>query len=115
MHGFHKSVLDALEGLHMFVRQIGMHEDLGSRPYHWLRADYVALFLVVEDKESQTFRILVEVNLIDAEFVVCVGGRGGGSCVCVWVVVVVVWGERAEGGGGRVGGRGCGHARAHAH
>ena len=36
----------------------------------WLRPDYVPLapFLVVKDSEQETYRILVEPHLIDAEF-----------------------------------------------
>ena len=45
-------------------------EDLESRPYHWLRADYVlpTLFLVMKDKGTKTSRIMVEPHLIDGEF-----------------------------------------------
>ena len=68
----------------MFVRQVvtshgdaGLRdlvfvgcEDLESRPYHWLRADYVppSLFLVMKDKGTKTSRIMVEPHLIDGEF-----------------------------------------------
>ena len=47
-----------------------LREDMGSRPYAWLRPDYVfpAPFLVVKDSEQETSRILVEPHLIDAEF-----------------------------------------------
>ena len=45
-------------------------EDLGSRPYVWLRPDFVHLspFLIVKDPQSQVSRILVEPHLVDAEF-----------------------------------------------
>ena len=46
-----------------------MHEDLGSRPYHWLRADYVppSPSLVMNHTETKTSRILVKPHLVDAE------------------------------------------------
>ena len=33
-----------------------MREDLGSRPYHWLKADYVLVstYLVLRDKDTKT-------------------------------------------------------------
>ena len=47
-----------------------LREDLSSRPYAWLRPDFVppSPFLVVEDPQTQSSRILVEPHLIDAEF-----------------------------------------------
>ena len=47
-----------------------LREDLGSRPYAWLRPDFVppSPFLVVKDPQTQSSRILVEPHLIDAEF-----------------------------------------------
>ena len=84
MHGFYKWVFDALELLDDFTGQVvvsrkdaGLHkwaiwlrEDLGSRPYAWLRPVRVSPspFLVVKDLQTQTSRILVEPHLIDAEF-----------------------------------------------
>ena len=55
--GFKKSVFDTLEDLNYFVKQVvvmrrdsGLHrwagwlrEDLGARPYAWLRSDFVPL------------------------------------------------------------------------
>ena len=58
-------------------REAGLHkwttwlrEDLGSRPYAWLRPDFVppSPFLIVKDPQSQVSRILVEPHLVDAEF-----------------------------------------------
>ena len=40
-----------------------LREDLGTRPYVWLRPDFV-----VKDPLTKTSRILVEPHLIDAEF-----------------------------------------------
>ena len=47
-----------------------LREDLSSRPYVWLRPDFVPLspFLVVKDPHTESSRILVEPYLIDAEF-----------------------------------------------
>ena len=47
-----------------------LREDLSSRPYVWLRLDFVppSPFLVIKDPHSQSSRILVEPYLIDAEF-----------------------------------------------
>ena len=47
-----------------------LREDLGSRPYAWLRPDFVppSPFLVIKDPQTQSSRILVEPHLIDAEF-----------------------------------------------
>ena len=42
----------------------------GSRPYAWLRPDFVPLspFLVVKDPQTQSSQILVEPRLVGAEF-----------------------------------------------
>ena len=47
-----------------------LREDLSSRPYVWLRSDFVppSPFLVVQDSLSRSSRIIVEPHLIDAEF-----------------------------------------------
>ena len=47
-----------------------LREDSGSRPYVWLRPDFVppSPFLIVKDPHTQSSRILVEPHLIDAEF-----------------------------------------------
>ena len=49
---------------------IWLREDLGARPYAWLRPDFVppSHFLVVKDPLTETSRILVEPHLNDAEF-----------------------------------------------
>ena len=43
---------------------------MSSRPYAWLRPDFVppSPFLVVKDPQTESSRILVEPHLIDAEF-----------------------------------------------
>ena len=43
---------------------------MSSRPYAWLRPDFVppSPFLVVQDPQTQSSRILVEPHLIDVEF-----------------------------------------------
>ena len=43
--------------------------NLSSRPYAWLRPDFVppSPFLVVKDPQTQSSRILVEPHIIDAE------------------------------------------------
>ena len=84
LHGFFKWVFDSLEVLNGFLRQVvvsrrdvgirkwvsWLREDLSSRPYVWLRPDFVppSPFLVVKDPQSQSSQILVEPHLIDAEF-----------------------------------------------
>ena len=84
MHGFYRWVFDSLEVLNGFVRQVvisrrdegirrwnrWLREDLSSRPYAWLRPDFVppAPFLVIKDPIANSSRILVEPHLIDAEF-----------------------------------------------
>ena len=47
-----------------------LREDLGSRPYAWLKPDFVppSPFLFVKDAQTQSSRILVEPHLIHAEF-----------------------------------------------
>ena len=62
LHGFYKWVFDSLEVLN--------GEDLSSRPYIWLRPDFVppSPFLVVKDSQTQSSRVVVEPHLIDAEF-----------------------------------------------
>ena len=47
-----------------------LREDLGSRPYVWLRPDFVppSPFLVVKDPQTQSSQIVIDPHLIDAEF-----------------------------------------------
>ena len=47
-----------------------LREDLSSRPYAWLRPDFVppSPFLVVKDPQTKSSRVLVEPHLNDAEF-----------------------------------------------
>ena len=52
-------------GLHRWANWLG--EDLGSRPYAWLRPDFV-LPLVIKGTDVKTSQILVEPHHIDAEF-----------------------------------------------
>ena len=56
------------EGVRRWTRWL--REDLCSRPYGWLRLDFVppSPILIVKDPHSQSSRILVEPHLIDAEF-----------------------------------------------
>ena len=84
LHGFLKWVFDSLEVLNGFLRQVvvsrrdegirrwkrWLREDLSSRPYAWLRPDFVppSPFLVVRDPQTQSSHVLVEPHLIDAEF-----------------------------------------------
>ena len=84
LHGFYKWVFDSLGLLNDFLRQVAvsrrdiglrkwvswLREDLSSRPYAWLRPDFVppSPFLVVKDPETESSRILVESHLIDAEY-----------------------------------------------
>ena len=84
LHGFYKWVFDSLELLNGFLRQVvisrrdvgirkwtrWLREDLSSRPYVWLRPDFVppSPFLVVKDPQTGSSHILVEPHLIDAEF-----------------------------------------------
>ena len=59
-----------VEGVLGFVSGQWLREDLSSRPHVWLRPDFVPLspFLIIEDPQAQSSRILVEPHLIDAEF-----------------------------------------------
>ena len=84
LHGFKKWVFDSIELLNGFLRQVvisrrdegirkwkgWLREDLSSRPYAWLRPDFVppSPLLVIQDPQSQSSQILVEPHLIDAEF-----------------------------------------------
>ena len=84
LHGFSQWVFDSLELLNDFLKQVvvsrrdvgirkwsrWLREDLSSRPYVWLRPDFVppSPFLVVKDPQTQSSQILVEPHLIDAEF-----------------------------------------------
>ena len=84
LHGFYKWVFDSIELLNGFLRQVvisrrdegirkwkgWLREDLSSRPYAWLRPDFVppSPFLVIHDPHTQSSQILVEPHLIDAEF-----------------------------------------------
>ena len=56
------------DGIRKWTRWL--REDLSSRPYVWLRPDFVlpSPFLVVKDPQTLSSRILVEPHLIDAEF-----------------------------------------------
>ena len=81
---FQRWVFDSLEVLNGFVRQVvisrrdegirrwnrWLREDLSSRPYAWLRPDFVlpSPFLVIKDPPSRSSLIIVEPHLIDAEF-----------------------------------------------
>ena len=84
LHGFYKWVFDSLEVLNGFLRKVvvsrrddgirlwnrWLREDLSSRPYVWLRPDFLppSPFLVIKDPQTQSSHILVEPHLIDAEF-----------------------------------------------
>ena len=84
LHGFYKWVFDSHEVLNDFLRQVvvsrrddgirrwsrWLREDLSSRPYAWLRPDFVppSPFLVVKDPQTQFSQVIVEPHLIDAEF-----------------------------------------------
>ena len=81
---FYKWVFDSLEVLNCFLQQVvvsrrddgirrwsrWLREDFSSRPYAWLRPDFVppSPFLVNKDPSTLSSRILVEPHLIDAEF-----------------------------------------------
>ena len=98
LHGFYKWVFDSLEVLNGFLRQVvvsrrddgirrwsrWLREDLSSRPYAWLRPDYVppSPFLVVKDPQIVSSRILVEQHLKEAESVFSLGN--GLSSVEAW-------------------------------
>ena len=69
LKGFLKQVVVSREdGFRKSTRWL--REDLSSRPYFWLRPDFVppSPFLVVKDSDSKASRIIVEPHLIDAEF-----------------------------------------------
>ena len=84
IHGFYKWVFDSLDVLNGFLKQVvvsrkedgvrkwtrWLREDFSSRPYFYLRPDFVppSPFLVVKDSDSKASRIIVEPHLIDAEF-----------------------------------------------
>ena len=84
LHGFFWWVFDSLELLNGFLKQVvvsrrdvrvrkwarWLREDLSSKPYVWLRPDFVppSPFLLIKDPQTQSSRILVEPHLIDAEF-----------------------------------------------
>ena len=84
LHGFYRWVFDSHDLLNGFLRQVvvsrrdiglrkwvnWLREDSCSRPYAWLRPDFVlpSPFLVVKDPQTKSYRILVEPHLIDAEF-----------------------------------------------
>ena len=84
LHGFYRWVFGSLEVLNGFLNQVvvkrgdagvrkwtnWLREDLGSRPYAWLRPDFVPPppFLFVKDPQTQSSQIWVEPHLIDAEF-----------------------------------------------
>ena len=84
LHGFFWWVFHSLELLNDFLQQVvvsrrdigirkwvnWLREDLSSRPYAWLRPDFVpsSPFLVVKNTQTQSSRILVEPHLIGAEF-----------------------------------------------
>ena len=83
LHGFKRWVFDSLEVLNGFLKQVvvsrrelgirkwvnWLREDFSSRPYAWLRPDFVppSPFLVIEDPQTDSSRILVEPHPIDAE------------------------------------------------
>ena len=70
MNGFLRQVVVSRrdDGIRQWKRWL--REDLSSRPYVWLRPDFVPPppFLVVQDPHSQSSRIIVEPHLVDAEF-----------------------------------------------
>ena len=82
--GFYRWVFGSLEVLNGFLKQVvvsrrdlgirkwvnWLREDLGSRPYVWLRPDFLSPspFVVVKDPQTKTSQILVDPHLIDAEF-----------------------------------------------
>ena len=84
LHSFYRWVFDSLEVLDGFLKQVvvcrrdigirkwvnWLREDLSSRPYSWLRPDFVppSPFPVVKDPQTGSSRILVEPHLIDADF-----------------------------------------------
>ncbi len=84
LHGFYRWVFDSLDELNKFLRQAvvsrrdegirrwkrWLREDLSSRPYAWLRPDFVppSPFLVVKDPQAGSPHVVVEPHLVDAEF-----------------------------------------------
>ena len=89
LHSFYKWVFDSREVLNGFLGQVvvsrwdvgigwtgwlswirWLREDWSSGPHVWLRPDFVPPFpfLIVNDPRSQFSRILIEPQLIDAEF-----------------------------------------------
>ena len=84
LHGFYRWVFDSIELLNGFLRQVvitrrdegirkwkgWLREDLSSRPYAWLRPDFVppSPFLIVHGSSTQSSHVVVEPHLIDAEF-----------------------------------------------
>ena len=75
LHGFYRWVFHSLEVLNSFLRQVvvsrrdegirrwkrWLREDLSSRPYVWLRPDFVppSPFLVIHDPHTQSSQILM--------------------------------------------------------
>ena len=66
LHGFYKWVFDSLWLLNDFLGKVGigkwtmwLPEDLSSRPYAWLRPDFVPPFpfLVVKHPQTESCRI----------------------------------------------------------
>ena len=84
LHGFYRWIFDSLDELNRFLRQAviarrdegirrwkrWLREDLSSRPYAWLRPDFVppSPFLVVKDPQAQSSHVVVQPHLVDAEF-----------------------------------------------
>ena len=69
LNGFLRQVVVSRrdDGIRKWTRWL--REDLSSRPYVWLRPDFLPPpFLVVKDPQTQSSHILVEPHLIDAEF-----------------------------------------------
>ena len=56
------------EGIRRWTRWL--REDSSSRPYAWLRPDFVppSPFLVIKDPPTQSSQIIVEPHLVDTEF-----------------------------------------------
>ena len=70
LNGFLKQVVVSRSDIWIRKWNMWLLEDLSSRPYAWLRPDFVPPppFLVVKDPQTGSCRILVEPHLIDAEF-----------------------------------------------
>ena len=70
MNGFLRQVVVSRRdvGIRQWTRWL--RENLSSRPYVWLRPDFVlpSPFFVVKNPHSQSYRMKVEPHLIDAEF-----------------------------------------------